>query len=87
MTDVKMTDRVIEVESLRMVLSMCELGVSYTQADLINRVVKKLQAKPNLTIKDALKILTQWKSKWEEYSKNQNTCCKNATESKKRSKK
>ena len=66
--EVKIKDREKEVEYLRMSLAMCEFGVNYQHADLINMVVKETQELGDkFTLADGARILCKWKSKWEIY--------------------
>ena len=70
--DVKIKDRIEEVEFLRMALVMAEIGVDYKIADLINRVsyrVRQLEGK--YTINDSVEILYKWKEDWLKYDENQ----------------
>ena len=66
--DVSINDRKKEIEYLRMSLNMCELGVNYTQADLIIRVMEKLkQVKGDFNIEDGFTVFNAWKLDWEKY--------------------
>ena len=70
--DVKPKDRKQETEYLRMALNMAELGVSYTQADLILKAVNEVQRKGgNFTISDGVDLHTKWKSEWDNYFQQQ----------------
>lgn len=65
---VRPQDRKNEVEYLRMALNLCEIGVSYTQADLIIRVMAKVnEVKGNFTLMDGATILKNWNQDWEYY--------------------
>ncbi len=66
--EVKIKDRDISIEYIRMVLSMCEIGVNYQQADLIFNVVNKCDLLGgDLTVEDACDLLSAHKRKWEKY--------------------
>lgn len=70
--EVKIKDRSNEVEFLRMALNMCELGIDYTQADLIIRVTKSLnKLKGKFSINDGVEIHHKWKEEWQKYFENQ----------------
>lgn len=74
--EVKIKDRYPETEQLRMALAICEFGVSYEQADLIQTVTrehKKLGG--DFDLRDGARIFCAWKNKWEKYhSKNIENC-------------
>ncbi len=66
--DVKIKDRKRDVEILRMALNMCEIGVDYPQADMINRVVNKLsELKEAFSMKDGIELHSEWKKEWQDY--------------------
>lgn len=66
--DVKIKDRNEDIEYLRIALVMCEIGVSYTQSDLIIRVIERLsKLKGKFAISDSVEILFKWKSEWLKY--------------------
>lgn len=66
--EVEIKDRKEEVEHLRMALNMCELGVGYTQADLILRVLERLdKVKGEFKISDAVEIHHKHKQEWQTY--------------------
>jgi hypothetical protein len=66
--EVEIKDRKEEVEYLRMALNMCELGVGYTQTDLILRVLERLdKVKGEFTITDAVEIHHKHKQEWQMY--------------------
>jgi hypothetical protein len=68
--DVLIKDRDDKVEMLRMALNLCELPVSYTQSDLIIRVLLKLEkVEGEFTLKDGIQIHHKWKDDWFEYAK------------------
>jgi len=68
--NVEIKDRKEGAECLRMALNMCELYITYPHAELIIKVLDKMQKSPDkFTIKDAVEIHSEWKSKWDEYSK------------------
>ena len=70
--DVKPKDRKQETEYLRMALNMAELGVSYTQADLILKAVNEVQRKGgNFTISDGVDLYTRWRKEWDNYFEKQ----------------
>jgi hypothetical protein len=66
--EVQINDRKQEVEYLRMALNMCELGINYTQADLILRVqegIKKYGG--NFSLQAGMDINARWKNYWRAY--------------------
>ncbi len=66
--DVKIKDRKNEIEYLRMALNMCEIGVNYTQADLILKVLEKVkQLDGKFSIRDGVEIYHKWKIEWFNY--------------------
>lgn len=66
--EVEIKDRKEEVEHLRMALNMCELGVGYTQADLILRALERLdKIKGEFSISDAVEIHYKHKQEWQTY--------------------
>ncbi len=66
--EVKFEDRDTSIEYLRMALSMCEIGVTYQQADLIFNVVNKCDLLGgDLTVEDACDLLGEHKKKWDKY--------------------
>lgn len=70
---VKVDDKVDAIEYLRMALSMCEIGVSYQTADLIDEVVTEVRFKGgDFTVYDAARIFSTWQRKWNDYEKEQN---------------
>jgi len=70
--EVDVTHRKTEVEHLRMACNMAELGISYTQADLIVRLQEKLnKLKGELTIEDCIGVYHKWKEDWQKYFENQ----------------
>lgn len=71
--DVLIKDREDKIEMLRMALNLCELPVSYTQSDLIIRVLLKLEkVQGEFTLNDGIKIHYKWKDDWFEYSRKKN---------------
>jgi hypothetical protein len=69
--EVQIKDREDAIEYLRMALAMAEFGVSYEQADLINRVVNEVRKKKGkFAIDDGLKLFSDWKRVWERYYEN-----------------
>jgi hypothetical protein len=51
-----------------MALNMCELGVGYTSADLIPRVLERLnKLKGEFSISDAVEIHHKHKQEWQMY--------------------
>ena len=69
--EVQIKDREDAIEYLRMALAMTEFGVSYEQADLINRVVNEVRKKKGkFTIHDAVFLFYGWKQKWMTYYEN-----------------
>jgi len=69
--DVQIKDRDKEVEYLRMSCNMAELGIDYTQADLIIRVQKSLsELGDNFSVKDASKIMVEHREYWKNYFEN-----------------
>lgn len=69
--DVKIKDRKEKTEQLRMTLNMCQLGVDYTQTDLILRAIEKLNELGELlTLEDGMKLHHKWKGDWENYFEN-----------------
>lgn len=68
MDEVKFEDRDTSIEYIRMVLSMCEIGVNYQQAELIFNVVNKCDLLGgDLTVEDACAIFSEHKRKWDKY--------------------
>lgn len=68
--DVNVKDRKNNIEYLRMVLNLCEIGVNYPQADLIKRIFESLEEKNgNFNLKDGVKLYYEWKQEWEDYFK------------------
>lgn len=66
--EVEIKDRKEEIEHLRMALNMCEVGVGYTQADLILRVLKRLdKLKGEFSISNAVEIHHKHKQEWQTY--------------------
>lgn len=66
--DVKIKDRQLEVEYLRMACNMAELPLGYIHADLILRLqarLKKLKGK--FSMHDSIEIHHQWKQEWDDY--------------------
>lgn len=61
-------DREELVEYVRMALVMCEIGVTYTTAELIIKVVDRVREKEGrFDVKDAAVILTEHELKWSGY--------------------
>ena len=61
-------DRKKEVEYLRMALSICEIGVSYTQAELILKATEELKIKKGIfTLEDGISLLYTHKNQWNKY--------------------
>lgn len=68
--EVEIKDRKEEIEHLRMALNMCEVGVGYTQTDLILRVLERLdKLKGEFSISDAVEIHHKHKQEWQTYFK------------------
>jgi hypothetical protein len=66
--DVKIKDRKEGAEYLRMALNMCELWIDYPQAELIIKVLAKMEkVKGEFSISDGVKIHHEWKKEWEQY--------------------
>lgn len=66
--DVKIKDRKLEVEYLRMALNMAEVGVDYPTTDLIIRVNERQQKLGGkFSIKDSVEIYHKWKEEWQNY--------------------
>lgn len=71
MEGVEIKDRITEVEYLRMALNLCELPINYEHADLIVKVVAKLEkTQGDFTLQDGVNMHHKWKNKWQEYYKN-----------------
>lgn len=71
--NVKISDRIENIEYFRMALSMCEIGVSYQTAELIDEIVTAIRIKGgDFTVLDAAKLFSTWKQKWADYEKEQN---------------
>jgi len=69
--EVQIKDREDTVEYLRMALAMAEFGVSYEQADLINRIVTEVRKKKGkFAIDDGVKLFYDWKRVWARYYEN-----------------
>lgn len=70
--DVKIKDRINEIEFIRMALNMVQIGVDYPNADLINRTMKELKKlKGKFSLKDGCDILYEWKEDWRNYAEKQ----------------
>lgn len=66
--EVEIKDRKEEIEHLRMALNMCEVGVDYTQTDLILRVLERLdKLKGEFSISDGVEIHHKHKQEWQTY--------------------
>lgn len=66
--EVKIEDRESSIEYIRMTLNMCQIGVNYQQAELINMVVKECdRLGGDLTVEDACDLLSVHKTKWDKY--------------------
>jgi hypothetical protein len=69
MIDCDIKDRREEVEYLRIILAMAEFGVSYVQADLINRCVKLRNEKGgDAVVSDGVDVFWEWKRHWNDYA-------------------
>lgn len=70
--EVKIKDRKEEIEYIRIVLNIAGIGVDYTNADLINRVMKELNnLKGKFSVSDGVTILYKWKEDWQNYFEEQ----------------
>lgn len=70
MRDIPVKDRTKEIEYVRAVLNMVEIGITYTGADLIITVLDALKNKGDkFSIQDGVKISFDHKKKWEKYFK------------------
>ena len=70
MQDIPIEDRTNEIEYVRAVLNMVEIGITYTGADLLITVMDALQKKGDkFSIQDGVKILFDHKKKWDKYFK------------------
>lgn len=70
MQDIPIEDRTKEIEYVRAVLNMVEIGITYTGADLLITVMDALQKKGDkFSIQDGVKILFDHKKKWDKYFK------------------
>lgn len=66
--DVLIKDRDNKIEFLRMALNLCELPVSYSQSDLIFRILLKLEkVEGDFTLHDGIAIHHKWKEDWQKY--------------------
>lgn len=66
--EVKIKDREEKTEYLRMAINMCELPLDYTHADLIIKLHKELEVhEGNLSVRDVVKVFSDWKQEWETY--------------------
>lgn len=66
--EVKISDRERDIEYIRMALNMCQIGVNYQQAELINMVVRECdRLGGNLTVEDACDLFSAHKKKWDKY--------------------
>ena len=66
--EVKIKDREYSIEYIRMALNMCQIGVDYQQAELIDMVVRECdRLGGDLTVEDACKILYAHKARWDKY--------------------
>lgn len=70
MQDIPIEDRTKEIEYVRAVLNMVEIGITYTGADLLITVMDALQKKGDkFSVQDGVKILFDHKKKWDKYFK------------------
>lgn len=70
MQDIPVKDRTKEIEYVRAILNMVEIGITYTGADLIITVLDALKNKGDkFSIQDGVNILFDHKKKWEKYFK------------------
>ncbi len=70
--EVDVRSRKIEVEYLRMACNMAEVGISYTQADLIMRLQERLsKLKGEFSLHDGVEVYHRWKEDWQKYFDNQ----------------
>lgn len=70
--DVKIKDRKVDIEYLRMACNMAELGINYTHADLIIRLQERLKKmKGKFSLNDGVEIHFEWKKEWEKYFEEQ----------------
>ena len=72
MREVKIKHRDERIEQIRMMLNMCEIGVSYIHTDIILECIKlhdKLGG--DASINDVTKLHFELKEKWENYFKEQ----------------
>ncbi len=66
--EVKIKDREYHIEYIRMALNMCQIGVNYQQAELIDMVVRECDILGgDLTVEDACGLLSAHKKKWDKY--------------------
>ena len=66
--EVKISDRERAIEYIRMALNMCQIGVNYQQAELIDMVVRECdRLSGDLTVEDACAIFSEHKKKWDKY--------------------
>lgn len=71
--DVKIKDRKEGAEYLRMALNMCEFWIDYTHAELIIKVLAKMEnVKGEFSLKDGVEIHQKWKQDWQNYFEAQN---------------
>lgn len=67
---VKIKDRKTEVEYLRMVCNLAEIGINYEHAELIIKLQEKLKKlNGEFTLQDGIDVHHKWKQKWDQYYK------------------
>jgi len=72
MKEVKIQDRDEKVEQIRMMLNMCEIGVSYIHTDIILECIKLHdRLGGGATINDVTMLHFELKNKWNKYFKEQ----------------
>ena len=68
---VRIKDRSVKIETVRMALNMVGIGVDYIQTDLILKTTEAIRKdSKNFNVQDALDIQTNHSKEWEKYIKN-----------------
>jgi len=71
--DVPISDRKDEIEWVRMALAMSQIGFSYEAADLVKRIMERLnKLKGKYSLKDGAEIKAEWEREWTKYWENKN---------------
>lgn len=66
--DVKIKDRDVNIEYLRLALNMAGIGANYIVTDLINKLFEEVKNKKGkFSIKDSVTIECEWERKWKKH--------------------